>query len=93
MGLTPQQNLRAYVDYLRDLGIYDLYRRDDPQTMLPESLRAAVAESAKRAPVVAARPAVAAQRVQVKPVAVAVGRPSNWPSSARTAVPRRSQPQ
>jgi len=53
MGLTPQQNLRAYVDYLRDLGIYDLYRRDDPQTLLPESLRAAIAEGTKRVPEVA----------------------------------------
>ena len=93
MGLTPQQNLRAYVDYLRDLGIYDLYRRDDPQTMLPESLRAAVAESAKRAPVAAARPAVAAQRVQVKPVAVAVPpvdfdlEPSAAPLTPELAVP------
>ncbi len=23
---APEQQLRAYVDYLRDLGIYDLYR-------------------------------------------------------------------
>jgi uracil-DNA glycosylase len=48
MSLTPQQNLRAYVDYLCDLGIYDLYRREEPQTLLPESLRSAIAESAVR---------------------------------------------
>ena len=35
----PEQQLRAYVDYLRDMGIYDLYRRDDPKVMLPEGLR------------------------------------------------------
>jgi len=46
MSLTPQQNLRAYVDYLRDLGIYDLYRRDEPKTLLPESLRSAIASTA-----------------------------------------------
>ena len=50
MSLTPQQNLRAYVDYLRDLGIYDLYRRNEPQTLLPQSLRTAIAESVARVP-------------------------------------------
>ena len=39
MSTTPQQQLRAYVGYLRDLGIYDLYRHDDPRTLLPSSLR------------------------------------------------------
>ena len=60
--LTPQQNLRAYVDYLRDLGIYDLYRREEPQTLLPESLRAAIADGAPRANV--ATPGVSAPPVQ-----------------------------
>ncbi len=36
MESTPQQQLRAYIDYLRDLGIYDLYRRHEPRVMLPE---------------------------------------------------------
>ncbi len=54
MSLTPQQNLRAYVDYLRDLGIYDLYRRDEPKALLPETLRAAIANSAAPAKAVAA---------------------------------------
>ncbi|AEU36247.1 uracil-DNA glycosylase [Granulicella mallensis] len=48
MSLTPQQHLRAYVDYLRDLGIYDLYRRENPATLLPESVREAFAAEAKR---------------------------------------------
>lgn len=43
MSVPPEQQLRAYVDYLRDMGIYDLYRRDDPSVKLPESLRAALA--------------------------------------------------
>jgi len=54
MSLTPQQNLRAYVDYLRDLGIYDLYRRDVPQTLLPEALRNAIASTAATAKVMTA---------------------------------------
>ena len=85
MSATPQQSLRAYVDYLRDLGIYDLYRRDDPQTLLPESLRAAIAaEPAQRAAVaptpVVQRAAVAAPVAPrpvagTPPVARAVARP------------------
>ncbi len=38
--MTPPQQLRAYVDYLRDMGVYDLYRRDRPSVLLPEELRA-----------------------------------------------------
>lgn len=37
--MVPEQQLRAYVDYLRDMGIYDLYHRSDPKTALPDSLR------------------------------------------------------
>ena len=36
---SPTQQLRAYVDYLRDLGIYDLYRRENPQTLISDALR------------------------------------------------------
>ncbi len=35
-------HLRAYVDYLRDLGVYDLYHRDTPSVALPDSLRDAL---------------------------------------------------
>jgi DNA polymerase len=52
--MTDGQQLRAYVDYLRDMGVYDLYQREDPQTLLPESLRAELA--GKVAAVSAARP-------------------------------------
>jgi len=63
MDLTPQQNLRAYVDYLRDLGIYDLYRREDPQTLLPDALRAAIADSVQRVNVSAPTVSAPVQRV------------------------------
>ncbi len=82
MSLTPQQNLRAYVDYLRDLGIYDLYRRDEPQTLLPESLRSAIAETPASVSVAAA--AVSA------PVPRAV--PATPPSPPRAAAPPRTVP-
>ncbi|MES2391045.1 MAG: uracil-DNA glycosylase [Acidobacteriota bacterium] len=72
MDVLPEQQLRAYVEYLRDLGIYDLYRRDDPNVTLPEALReklAALSAVAAIAPVVrlaadAARPAVASPVVR-----------------------------
>ena len=70
MSLTTQQNLRAYVDYLRDLGIYDLYRRDEPQTLLPEALRSAIASTAtttKGAPLPAPPQRMAAPPQRVAP--------------------------
>ena len=59
---SPSQQLRAYVDYLRDLGIYDLYRRENPQTLLSDSLR----ESLK---VEMNAPRTVAVQVQTSPVA------------------------
>ena len=50
MTSPPEEQLRAYVDYLRDMGIYDLYRRDDPSVILSEEMRAALAERATAAP-------------------------------------------
>ena len=35
MDAGPESGLRAWVDYLRDLGIYDLYRRDPSRHDLP----------------------------------------------------------
>jgi uracil-DNA glycosylase family 4 len=62
MSLLPEQQLRAYVDYLRDMGIYDLYRRDEPKTLLPDALRARLAAAVPdrtKPPVALNRPAVA----------------------------------
>ena len=40
MSSVPlEQQLTAYVDYLRDLGVYDLYYRADPSVVLPASWR------------------------------------------------------
>ena len=38
-AVTLEQQLSAYVEYLRDMGVYDLYHRADPIVSLPESLR------------------------------------------------------
>ena len=85
MSVSPEQQLRAYVDYLRDLGVYDLYRRDDPATLLPESLRAALAAAAP------ATRSVAAPRPQP---AVKLTPPPAAPAPARTAstLPRPAAP-
>ena len=37
--MVPEQQLRAYVDYLSDMGVYDLYHRGDPILLVPDSLR------------------------------------------------------
>ncbi len=83
MSASPEQQLRAYVDYLRDLGVYDLYRREDPRTLLPESLRTTflAAKLAQPAPVKTVSP-----RAQVPPPRVAP------PSTLRTAPPPVSAP-
>jgi len=41
MAEEPEQQLRAYVEYLRDLGVYDLYRRGDPVYEAKSALPAA----------------------------------------------------
>lgn len=66
MSLTPEQ-LRAYVDYLRDMGVYELYRQDAPKIALPEGFAAKVAPLGARSATAAAVPprtAVPAQPVR-----------------------------
>jgi uracil-DNA glycosylase family 4 len=82
--MTEGQQLRAYVDYLRDMGVYDLYRRDDPQTLLPESLRESLAGPASVQRSVVAEPVIA--RVQQAP-ARAEARPQPPAPIARPTPP------
>jgi uracil-DNA glycosylase family 4 len=87
MSVFPEQQLRAYVDYLRDLGIYDLYQRDDPSVVLPESLRATfAANSAAPAAVKAvAPPQVRAQTTpQVAPPRPAEAHPPSGSTAPRS---------
>ena len=37
MEALPEQALRAWVEYLREMGVYDLYRHPQPATVLPEA--------------------------------------------------------
>jgi uracil-DNA glycosylase family 4 len=36
---TPAQQLRAYAEYLRELGVYELYKRREPSVLLSEAMR------------------------------------------------------
>ena len=57
MAVDREQQLRAYVDYLRDMGVHDFYRRGEPVFRMAEEVVVPVA-AAIPAPVppVAARP-------------------------------------
>jgi DNA polymerase len=55
--MLPEQQLRAYVDYLRDMGVYDLYHRDNPKILLPDSLREKLA-AVTQPPVATVTPAL-----------------------------------
>ena len=39
MSVSPEQQLRAYVEYFRDLGVYELYQRESPQVVMLERWR------------------------------------------------------
>lgn len=90
--MAPEQQLRAYVDYLRDMGIYDLYRRDDPKVLLPEGMRERLAGVGAVAakPVASASPPPVAPRPPA-PVArpvVAVESVSSPPSESSASMPK-----
>jgi uracil-DNA glycosylase family 4 len=44
MSISPEQQLRAYVEYFRDLGVYELYHRESPQVGVPERWRELLAQ-------------------------------------------------
>jgi len=72
--MVAEHQLRAYVDYLRDMGIYDLYRREDPKVLLPEALRERLSVAsqplATPTPRQSASPSIASQPTQTtRPVA------------------------
>jgi len=66
--MTEGQQLRAYVDYLRDMGVYDLYQREDPKTTLTEAMRAALVVTKPAAVSVAKVEARGDVRVTATPV-------------------------
>jgi DNA polymerase len=91
---SPASQLRAYVDYLRDLGIYDLYRREAPSVPLPESLREALAANAavtasKPQPAAAAAPVARQPALQtLRPAAPAAAAPKYFPADTPASLPQ-----
>jgi len=77
MSVSPQQ-LRAYVDYLRDMGVYDLYRQDQPRVLLPEGF--------------ASEPARQPAEKRVAAPAVAPPKPVTPPVTPFAAAQTRTQP-
>lgn len=39
MNASPEQQLRAYIEYFRDLGVFDLYRHEQAQVLVPQRWR------------------------------------------------------
>lgn len=71
MSASPEQQLRAYVDYFRDLGVYELYAHETATWAMPQRWRElSVTPAAQPAPV-----AAPAQRAAV-PAAVPAARPA-----------------
>jgi DNA polymerase len=68
MSVSPEQQLRAYVEYFRDLGVYELYQRESPQVGMPERWRELLARpNAPSAPTGAAARPVAANAPRAMP--------------------------
>jgi len=66
MSVSPEQQLRAYVEYFRDLGVYELYQRESPQVGVPARWRELLTRPKPVSPTTsgAAMPAVAAASSQ-----------------------------
>jgi uracil-DNA glycosylase len=72
MSVSPEQQLRAYVEYFRDLGVHELYHRESPQVGVPERWRELLARpKPTQTPTATARPdvgvAASSQMPQARP--------------------------
>jgi uracil-DNA glycosylase family 4 len=91
-AVTGAEQLRAYVEYLRDLGVYDLYQREGAWSAAGAALADSIASAS-------ARPAPAPVRSESAKVAPAVARPiaqtvneAATPFAARTVSQPVSRP-
>ena len=80
MNLSPEQQLRAYVEYFRDLGVHELYQRESPQVSVPERWRELLARPKPTMQAPVAKPGVAASTVRPPMPSV---RPAVPPSQAQ----------
>jgi DNA polymerase len=99
MSTSPQQQLRAYVEYLRDMGIYDLYRNDDPRFTLPAGFAVASASPKSSAPpdprpaAVVPKPSAPTPAPTLSPFAAAQARAQPAPAPpSRPPLPPELQP-
>src|ERR1700743_751211 len=93
MSVSPEQQLRAYVEYFRDLGVYELYQRESPQGGMPERWRELLARpKATPVPTGAAKLSAATANAQRE---TAPARPGATPARrlqpARAAQPMQAQ--
>jgi uracil-DNA glycosylase family 4 len=77
MSVSPEQQLRAYVEYFRDLGVYELYQRESPQVGVPERWRELLARpKSAQATSGAANPAARAAASSEREI------PQAWPAAS-----------
>ncbi|HTV09694.1 MAG TPA: uracil-DNA glycosylase [Candidatus Aquilonibacter sp.] len=67
MALSPEQQLRAYVEYFRDLGVYEMYCRETSQLAMPERWRELLLQPVSAAEKADAPQVRTAARVPVPP--------------------------
>ena len=90
MADLPKQALRAWVEYLRELGVYEVYRHPEPRYLLEASVLAHLRESPAIAPPGESHrtPAFGSgvqQPAAFRPVAEALPRPTH-PTHSSTAI-------
>lgn len=89
MSVSPEQQLRAYVEYFRDLGVYELYQQESPQVEIPGRWRELLARPKPPATQSAAKSGVAASASREIPQAGAganVVRPPMQPARPLVSV-------
>jgi DNA polymerase len=102
MNISPEQQLRAYIEYFRDVGVFELYRHESPRVLMPErwrELRASsqILQQERSAAAALSSPAVATSQrtaVATPPRAIAphapapVTRPAPVPASFEPEFPQ-----
>jgi uracil-DNA glycosylase len=90
MSLIPEQQLRAYVEYFRDLGVYELYRQASSEAAMPERWRELLARPKPAPSVNAVRPVVAGAPAAQRP-AMGSARPPAQPVGPPGVQPKQAQ--
>ncbi len=83
MSVSPEQQLRAYVEYFRDLGVYELYQRESPQVVMPERWRELLARPRAAVGMAAARPAASNPPANSAKPPIPPARPAAQPAQVR----------